>query len=342
MNKKYQIFVSSTYNDLRKERQVAIDTIMKLRQIPAGMELFSATGENQFEMIKPIIYESDYYLLIVGGKYGTICEQTGLSYTEMEYDFAIQNHKRIIAFVHDDPDNLSSGNRELSDKMRRKLKKFRRKVMNNKMVKMWHDQSELFQSISISISTVVEMYPSNTCWLHVDENDIYTPIGDYIALDNKLEIPMNENIELYYNNMDEKVLGIEKETGKICLSVDMSEKQVDKSIDEFAGCCIRMPVDIRDWSRYVLNDYYLLVEYCLSGTAEMPMWVEAKGNGIEMCKMQFQLSSGKNGQVSIYLKDFMEDLDDWKKVREICLVFRPQNKAIAGKVDIYDVRIENR
>lgn len=62
---------------------------MKLRQIPVGMELFSATGENQFEMIKPVIYESDYYLLIVAGKYGTICEDTGLSYTEIEYDFAV-------------------------------------------------------------------------------------------------------------------------------------------------------------------------------------------------------------------------------------------------------------
>ena len=56
MNKKYQIFVSSTYKDLKQERQVAIDSIIKLRHIPAGMELFSATGENQFEMIKPIIY----------------------------------------------------------------------------------------------------------------------------------------------------------------------------------------------------------------------------------------------------------------------------------------------
>lgn len=91
MNKKYQIFVSSTYKDLKQERQLAIDSIIKLRHIPAGMELFSATGENQFEMIKPIIYESDYYLLIVAGKYGTVCEDIGLSYTEMEYDFAVEN-----------------------------------------------------------------------------------------------------------------------------------------------------------------------------------------------------------------------------------------------------------
>ena len=85
MNKKYQIFVSSTYKDLKQERQVAIDSIIKLRHIPAGMELFSATGENQFEMIKPIIYESDYYLLIVAGKYGTVCEETGLRKLPSQY-----------------------------------------------------------------------------------------------------------------------------------------------------------------------------------------------------------------------------------------------------------------
>ena len=159
MNKKYQIFVSSTYKDLKQERQVAIDSIIKLRHIPAGMELFSATGENQFEMIKPIIYESDYYLLIVAGKYGTVCEDTGLSYTEMEYDFAVENQKRVIAFVHDDPENLPSSDRESTDKMRRKLKKFRQKVMSNKMVKMWHDKVDLYQNIPISISTVIQMYP---------------------------------------------------------------------------------------------------------------------------------------------------------------------------------------
>lgn len=113
-------------------------------------------------------------MLIVAGKYGTVCKDTGLSYTEMEYDFAVQNHKRIIAFVHDDPDNLPSNDREITDRMRKKLKKFRKKVMDNKMVKMWHDKTELLQSIPISISTVMEMRPSNTCWIHVNENDIYS------------------------------------------------------------------------------------------------------------------------------------------------------------------------
>lgn len=122
-------------------------------------------------MIKPVIYESDYYLLIVAGKYGTICEDTGLSYTKMEYDFAVKNHKRVIAFVNDDSDNLPLGDREVTEKMRRKLKS----------------------------------------WIHEDENDIYTPIGNYIALKEWLQIDIKDNVELYYNNMEKSVLQLKKE-----------------------------------------------------------------------------------------------------------------------------------
>lgn len=339
MNKKYQIFVSSTYNDLKYERQVAIDTIMKLRQIPAGMELFSATGENQFEMIKPVIYESDYYLLIVAGKYGTICEDTGLSYTEMEYDFAVQNHKRVIAFVNDDPDNLPFSDREVTDKMRRKLKKFRKKVMTNKMVKMWHDKEELFQSIPISISTVIEMYPSNTCWIHVDENDIYTPIGNYVALKEWLQIEMKDNVELYYNNLEKSVLQLKKEATGLCLAIDVPKKSAEPYLDEFAGFSIRMTSETRDWIRYVLNEYHLLIDYSLKADEKISMWIEIKGYSIEMYKQAFPLESGEKKRISISLKDFMEDADDWKKIKEICLVFRPVEKRTTGMLEMHGVKL---
>jgi len=42
--KKYQIFVSSTYEDLKDERQAAVEAILLAGHIPAGMELFSSWG----------------------------------------------------------------------------------------------------------------------------------------------------------------------------------------------------------------------------------------------------------------------------------------------------------
>ncbi|MCR9883896.1 DUF4062 domain-containing protein, partial [Vibrio alginolyticus] len=72
MEKRYQVFVSSTFADLQEERQQVIQALMEMDCIPAGMELFPATDEEQWEFIKRIIDDCDYYLLIIGGRYGSV------------------------------------------------------------------------------------------------------------------------------------------------------------------------------------------------------------------------------------------------------------------------------
>jgi hypothetical protein len=81
--KKYQVFVSSTYNDLVQERAAIIRTLMELDCIPCGMEAFPAVDDEQFEFIKKIIDDCDYYVLLVGGRYGSTHED-GISYTQKE------------------------------------------------------------------------------------------------------------------------------------------------------------------------------------------------------------------------------------------------------------------
>ena len=87
MDKRYQVFLSSTYTDLKEERQKLIHALMEMDCIPAGMELFPAADEEQFEFIKRIIDDCDYYIVIVGGRYGSLAGG-GISYTEKEYEYA--------------------------------------------------------------------------------------------------------------------------------------------------------------------------------------------------------------------------------------------------------------
>ena len=56
MNKKLQVFVSSTYTDLIEERQAAVQAILDAGHIPAGMELFKAGNESQLKTIYKWIY----------------------------------------------------------------------------------------------------------------------------------------------------------------------------------------------------------------------------------------------------------------------------------------------
>lgn len=99
MNKKLQVFVSSTYTDLIEERQAAVQAILDAGHIPAGMELFKAGNESQLKTIYKWIDESDVYMLILGGRYGSIEAKSGKSYTQLEYEYALSKDIPVFAVV---------------------------------------------------------------------------------------------------------------------------------------------------------------------------------------------------------------------------------------------------
>ena len=106
MERKYQVFISSTYEDLKTERQAAISCLLDMNCIPVGMEQFPASSLSQWEYIKKMIDMSDYYLLIVAGKYGSIDPEENISYTVKEYRYAIHKKMPILAFLHKNIDSL--------------------------------------------------------------------------------------------------------------------------------------------------------------------------------------------------------------------------------------------
>jgi len=135
MNKRLQVFVSSTFTDLVEERQSAVSAILKAGHIPAGMELFTAGDKSQLEIIKRWINESDVYMLILGGRYGSIEPESGLSYTELEYNYALEIEKPLFACVINDEaleikvkDKGTSVTENENPKL---LKLFKKKVLSN-------------------------------------------------------------------------------------------------------------------------------------------------------------------------------------------------------------------
>lgn len=102
INKKLQVFVSSTYTDLKEERQAAVEAILDAGHIPAGMELFKAGNESQLKTIYKWIDESDVYMLILGGRYGSIESNSGKSYTQLEYEYALSKNIPVFAVVLSD------------------------------------------------------------------------------------------------------------------------------------------------------------------------------------------------------------------------------------------------
>lgn len=169
MTRKYQVFVSSTYNDLKEERASIMRTLMEMDCIPAGMELFPATDEEQFEFIKRVIDDCDYYIILLGGRYGSLT-QDGISFTEKEYDYAIETNKRVIALVHADTTELPVGKSERDPERVEKLETFRAKVMKGRLVKQWSDPKELPGIVAVSLQRTIRTYPG-LGWVRGNEVD---------------------------------------------------------------------------------------------------------------------------------------------------------------------------
>lgn len=159
MEKRYQIFISSTYEDLQEERRAVSDALLSIDCIPVGMEEFPAADEEQFEFIKKIIDESDYYLLIVGGRYGSTCKD-GISFTEKEFDYAVSKKKTILSFIQSERENIPCVKTDNDDSKREKLERFIKKVYDGRLKKDWKNKDELKYCVIQSVSHAKKTSPA--------------------------------------------------------------------------------------------------------------------------------------------------------------------------------------
>ncbi|QMB05537.1 DUF4062 domain-containing protein [Citrobacter freundii] len=180
MDKRYQVFVSSTFTDLEEERKHVIQTLMELDCIPAGMELFPAIDESQWKFIQKIIDDCDYYLLIIGGRYGTVAED-GLSYTEKEFDYALSKGLRVVVLVHEDPESLPLAKSEKDSELRIKLKAFADKASTGRLHKKWTTAKDLPGLVALSISKTIKTYPA-IGWVRADQLSNESDLRDLIDL----------------------------------------------------------------------------------------------------------------------------------------------------------------
>ena len=149
MEKKYQIFISSTYEDLKDEREQAIKAVLEMGHIPVGMEMFSAGDEEQWKLIARQIEASDYYVLIIGHRYGSETSEE-ISYTEKEYDYATQMCVPTLGFIIDEGASWPANRVDKEQKKKKKLDRFKSKV-KSKLVQFWSTKDELHGKISISL-----------------------------------------------------------------------------------------------------------------------------------------------------------------------------------------------
>ncbi|MBO2901174.1 DUF4062 domain-containing protein [Aeromonas dhakensis] len=191
MSKRYQVFVSSTFADLQDERSKVIQTLMEMDCIPAGMELFPAMDEEQFDFIKKIIDDCDYYLLIIGARYGSISEDDGLSYTEKEYRYAREKGMKVIALVHGEPEQLPVAKTDRDPALYDKLVEFRKDVCTNRLVRFWTSATELPGLVALNLPKTIKAYPA-IGWVRGDSVTSNEALTELLSLKQENELLRKE------------------------------------------------------------------------------------------------------------------------------------------------------
>lgn len=141
------------------------------------------------DLNKKVIDDCDYYILVIAGRYGSL-GPGGLSYTEMEYRYALEKDKPIIAFLHKNPDDISAGKTEDNKEGREKLQKFK-EFSQQKLIKYWATPMELGSIVSRSIVQLIKTNPA-VVWIRADAVSDDGVAKEILKLKNPIEDLKNE------------------------------------------------------------------------------------------------------------------------------------------------------
>ncbi len=185
MSVKYQIFISSTFKDLVDERQAISRSILDLGHIPAGMELFPSADVEQLTYIKKVIDECDYYVLVIGARYGSLDEE-GVSYTQREYEYAVNTRKTVLAFVHNNIDDLPIGKSDKDELKRQKLDEFIAEVRTGRLVQPWSGIADLQSKSIIALTKAFSESPQKG-WVRADTVPLHSTMSDIVKYREKID-----------------------------------------------------------------------------------------------------------------------------------------------------------
>jgi hypothetical protein len=122
------------------------------------MELFPAADDNSLTLIKSVIDDSDYYLVILGGRYGTVDAATGKSFTHLEYEYALTAGKPTIALLRSNPGTLPADKTEATDVGRKRFDDFRSEL-RRKNCRDSSDRGELTAAVFTGVQHLKKTRP---------------------------------------------------------------------------------------------------------------------------------------------------------------------------------------
>lgn len=194
--KKYSVFLSSTFIDMEKERRTVIDKLIFDGFFPIAMEFFPAASKTPWEYIKDSIDKSDIYVIVLKGRYGCL-DDDGMGFTEKEYDYAKSIKKPVLAFYYENKENLKANEIDDNDNSRSLFNKFEYKVKHDNLCSGWKNADNLASVISSSLNKEIKNTQA-IGWVRATN----LPINAFVKNEPNanVDIDIDEMLELHYRD----------------------------------------------------------------------------------------------------------------------------------------------
>jgi hypothetical protein len=166
------IFVSSTRADLAEYRLAVQRSFPALDVLYRGMEFFGARPSAAHEIVIQELLECDLYLGILAHRYGSTDPDSGLSFTQLEYQNAVEAGIPTMLFLIDPKQPMQQESIE-SDEDRRKLARFKAEVSKRIVPEIFTTPEDLVGKVSRSLQRWVDERKKH--W----EQSLHVPLTDW-------------------------------------------------------------------------------------------------------------------------------------------------------------------
>lgn len=157
------VFISSTYEDLADHRQAVWQVLKDFNVVVRGMEEFGARTEAPLQTCLAEVEQSDVYVCIVAFRAGSLEPTSGKSFTQLEYEHALQLKKELLIYLADEQQaKIRYKDIDIDESLREKLKAFKGLLRERHTVDTFSGPDDLAEKLRRDFTRYLEPVPPET------------------------------------------------------------------------------------------------------------------------------------------------------------------------------------
>jgi tetratricopeptide (TPR) repeat protein len=150
-----KIFVSSTTRDFADARKKVCERLLQLDIQPVSMDSYASDPKSPQQLDDAKVKSCDAFVIIVGHLYGSCPPDKEKSFTELEYEVALNSHKPVYTFLASEQFTYNPNFRE-EDAANTKIKAFRDRLAKKHSPRPFDNADNLCVEVIVALASIAK------------------------------------------------------------------------------------------------------------------------------------------------------------------------------------------